>query len=424
MFQTSKLEQSFSGRRSSNKVRFLFAGAILLVLLGIGGVRFFQSDSTKVQEELIEPSPVQEQKISKEPEYNMTNYTVEPGDTFEAVMRQFGVEPSDWIAVLEASGEIYDLNNLKDDHILRIALKDNPGLARLEYEYDDENILVVERSESGFSARNEPIEYNIEVEQVGGDITSSLFETASKLGIDDGVIMEITNILAWQVDFVSDVRAGDSFEVLYEKRFRNSEYADYGNILGVRFTNQGEDYWAVYFKDKEGTRGYYDLEGNSIKKVFLKSPLQYKYISSDYTSNRFHPVLKKYLPHEAIDYSAQAGTPIAAVGDGRVTYAGWKDGGDGIFVEIRHNETYTTRYSHMQKVADVVEVGAKVKQNDVIGYVGSTGFSTGSHLQYAMLENGEAVNPLEVDLPSGDPVNPDYMDEFKLKAEEVSSKLK
>ena len=423
-FNISQRQFSPYSRKSRlRKKVFLGALVILVTILAFGSRFYYKSTFSEAKEETnkLEPTP---KVVASKPDYSLVDYAIKPGDTLETVMGQFNVKPSEWIAAADSAKDIYSLDNLKTGHMLRVALKDNPGLVRMEYEYDSNNNLIVERSADGFAARTEPIQYDIEQAKVGGEITSSLFETATKLGIPDGVIMETTNILAWQVDFVSDVREGDSFKILYEKRLRDGKYANYGNIFGVRFTNQGKDYWATYFDDQKGTSGYYDLEGNSVKKSFLKSPLQYKYISSGFSNSRLHPVLKKYLSHKAIDYSAQAGTPIAAVGDGRITYAGGIGGGAGNFIEIKHNETYTTRYSHMQNIAKGIKVDSEVKQNDIIGYVGSTGYSTGSHLQYAMLKDGEAVNPLEIDLPSGDPIKQESLNEFKLKADEVAQQLK
>lgn len=423
-FNTTQRQFSHYPQKSGlRKKVFLGFLAVLMAILALGGRLYYKSTFSEAKEEAkkSEPTP---QVAANKPDYNLVDYIIKPGDTLETVMSQFNVKPSEWVLAADSAKDIYNLDELKTGHILRVAMKNNPGLVRMEYEYDNNSNLIVERSAGGFSARTEPIQYDIEQAKVGGIINSSLFQTATELGIPDGVIMETTNILAWQVDFVSDVREGDSFKILYERRLRNGKYANYGNIFGVRFTNQGKDYWATYFDDQKGASGYYDLEGNSVKKSFLKSPLQYKYISSGFSNSRLHPVLKKYLSHKAIDYSAQAGTPIAAVGDGRITYAGWKDGGDGNFIEIKHNETYTTRYSHMQNIAKGIKVGSEVKQNDVIGYVGSTGYSTGSHLQYAMLKEGGAVNPLEIDLPSGDPIKQDSLNEFKVKADEVVSQLK
>ena len=418
----SNNENNFHQQPKKKSLSKIMIWVFIITVIIIAGFVLDRTNILRRNKEAPESEAVQQEKVLKKKEDNAINYIIKPGNTFDTIMGKYNVEPVDRIAIFEVAKDIYDLSTLKAGQSLKLTLKDNPGLIKLEYEYDDENILIVERSEEGFQSRNELIEYDIEINKASGEIASSLFETAAEQGVEDGVIMEITNILAWQVDFVSDVRTGDSFKVVYEKRYRNGEYVDYGRVLGVEFTNQGKESWAIYFEDPEGTKGYYDLEGGSTKKAFLKSPLQYKYISSGYTNSRFHPVLKRYLPHRAIDYAARAGTPIAAVGKGRVTYAGRK-GGDGVFVEIRHNKGYTTQYSHLQNIAKGIKVGTQVEQNDIIGYVGSTGYSTGPHLQYAMKKDGVAVNPLEVDQPSADPIQEVFLDDFLSTASQIKQKL-
>ncbi len=399
---------------------------VLPLLFVVGGIAWFStawSGSSDAKEDLTETASAQETEQVVESgidaNQDITEYLIQSGDTFDSVMEQLNITPSERQEILLAAEDIYDLARLKVGKAMRIAVNDDSSLSRLEYEYNSENVLIVERLSDSFTAKQEIIEYDIEIAQADGNIDSSLFAAGAEAGLTDAVIMEITDILAWQVDFVSEVKKDDSFQVIYEKRFRDGEYVDYGRILGVVFSNQGQEYWAVFYKDPEGKKAYYDLDGSSVKKAFLKSPLQYSSVSSGYTNSRFHPVLKKYLPHRAIDYAAAAGTPVAAVGGGKVTYAGLK-GGDGIYVEIKHNETFVTKYSHLQGIAEGIKVGARVDQGDVIGYVGSTGYSTGPHLQYAMAKNGQAVNPTEVDLPSGDPVAEQFKDEFLV----VANKLK
>ncbi len=402
--------------------RFTFAFS-MIVIITVAGFTFDWMDVVKGEKDISEKNLEQtEIESKKNTSPDMTEYTIEPGDTFDSIMEKFGVNQADRLLVFEVAKEIHDFSELRSGQVIRLNVQDGIGLTRLEYEYGDEDILVIERGDEGFTAINVPIEYEVKIATANGEIKSSLFGAAAEQNVPDGVIMEITDILAWQVDFVSDVRVGDSFKIVYEKRYRDGEYVDYGRVLGVVFTNQNEDSWAIFYENEDGEKGYYDLEGNSVKKAFLKSPLQYKYISSGYTNSRLHPVLKKYLPHRAIDYAARAGTPIAAVGNGRVTYAGRK-GGDGIFIEIKHNNTYITRYSHMQSIAKGIKVGTKVKQNDIIGYVGSTGYSTGPHLQYAMLKNNTPVNPLEIDLPSGDPIPEIYMNDFLSVVEKIKRQL-
>ncbi len=406
-----------NGSDKNNK-RFLILIVIVLAFVWYAFPLVRAQISKQEPQNKVTPQPVEEKK-----QFDEEEYTVKSGDTLDTILQQFNVSPAERLKVFDAAKDVYDLANLRTGQVLRIiSTATSDDMVRLEYEYDGESILIVERDGQDFVARQEAIEYDIEIARADGEITSSLFASASEAGVEDGVIMEITDILAWEVDFVSDIRVGDSFKIVYEKRFRDGEYADYGRILGVMFTNQGNDYWAIYYEDPNGNKGYYDREGNSTKKAFLKSPLQYKYISSGYTNSRLHPVLKKYLPHRAIDYAAKSGTPVAAVGSGRVTYAGRK-GGDGIFVEIKHNNSYITRYSHLRGIAKGIKVGSRVEQNDIIGYVGSTGFSTGPHLQYAMLKNNTPVNPLTIDLPSGDPVPDEFMNDFMAVVREVESQM-
>ena len=211
--------------------------------------------------------------------------------------------------------------------------------------------------------------------------------------------------LAWQIDFAADIRAGDSYKIIYEDRYRDGQYVMSGRLLAVKFVNDGETFKGFYFPGSEKTReGYYDENGQALQKVFLKSPLQYKYISSGYSLGRVNPITKKVAPHRGIDYAAPAGTPAVAVGDGTIIQAGW-NGPYGISVLVRHNETYQTRYGHFASLAKGIRVGAKVKQGQVVGYVGSTGEATGPHLHYEMHKFGSHVNPFKVEVPPGEPVN-------------------
>ncbi|MEK9185958.1 MAG: peptidoglycan DD-metalloendopeptidase family protein, partial [Patescibacteria group bacterium] len=211
-------------------------------------------------------------------------------------------------------------------------------------------------------------------------------------------------IFAWQIDFAADIQKGDSFKVFYEERYRDVQYIMPGKILAAEFTNTGKTFRGYYFAGSNGKAGYYDEEGNSLQKQFLKSPLQYKYISSGFSYSRLNPITKKVSAHRGIDYAANYGTPAVSVGDGMVIQAGW-NGPYGLSVLIRHNDTYQTRYGHFQSLARGIAVGAKVKQGQVVGYVGATGQATGPHLHYEMHKFGSYVNPFTVEIPPGEPIN-------------------
>ncbi|MFZ2523197.1 MAG: peptidoglycan DD-metalloendopeptidase family protein, partial [Minisyncoccia bacterium] len=213
------------------------------------------------------------------------------------------------------------------------------------------------------------------------------FLTAQEAGIEDKATLELANIFSSDIDFATDIKEGDSFSLVYEKRTLDGKPAGAGKVLGAKFTNEGKTYTAFLYNDK-----FYTEDGESLARQFLKSPLNYVQISSGYSYSRENPVTKQVTAHRAIDYAANTGTPVIATADGKVTTAGSK-GGLGITVELKHGN-YLTQYAHLSRIANGIKNGVSVSQGDTIGYVGSTGISTGPHLQYAMFKSGVAINPL------------------------------
>ncbi len=338
---------------------------------------------------------------------------VEPGDTASSVMASTGILAEDIKIILTASQGLYDLTKIRTGQVLHFIFAQE-ALAAVEYDIDGETKIVVEKKEGTFEAREEKIPYDIEVASVSSSITTSLFADASAVGLEDKTILELADILAWDIDFSTDIQPGDSFKVVYEKRSKDGKRAGVGNIVAARFTNQGRMYTAIGYADKNGDMSYYDENGNALTKQFLKSPVQYSYISTKYTNSRINPVTKKIDTHKAIDYAAPAGTPILASADGTVTYADWK-GGYGIDVEVQHGNSYKTLYAHLSRIAQGVVNGATVTQGQVIGYVGSTGISTGPHLHFAMYKNGTPLNPLTADLPQGQTISKEFKADFDQK---------
>ena len=234
--------------------------------------------------------------------------------------------------------------------------------------------------------------------------------------------MNLAEIFGWDIDFILDIRQGDSFQVLVEKRFRDGEPAGYGRILAAEFTNQGETFNAVLFQDGERAPDYYSLDGRSLRKAFLKAPLSFSRISSGFSMRRYHPIAKTWRAHPAIDYAAPTGTPIKTVGDGVVSQKGYTRG-NGNYVKIRHNNGYETLYLHMKGFAKGLRNGGRVKQGQVIGYVGATGLATGPHLCFRMRKHGAPVNPQKVKAPSVAPVSAENLDTFRLHAETLLAQL-
>jgi len=224
------------------------------------------------------------------------------------------------------------------------------------------------------------------------------------------------------VDFALDVREGDAFKAVVEKRYRNGEFVGYGSIPAAEFVNQGTTYQGFLFENKEGHSEYYDAKGRSLRRTFLKTPLEYARISSGFSYNRFHPIKKEWCPHPAIDYAAPVGTPVKTVGDGVVLGAG-RDNASGKFVRIRHNSVYETYYLHLSRFGKGIKKGARVRQGQVIGYVGSSGMSTGPHLDFRMKKNGKYVNPRRIIAPVSPPVPRERIEAFRITVDPLLAQL-
>lgn len=351
------------------------------------------------------------------------SFTIQAGDTFGILAEHAGLPPTTTQAILQAAEGAHSLAGITAGKPIRFIF-DATGsrLKTVEYEISTENFLRVTRGKDGWNAERLPIIYEMRQATADGNITSSLFETMVEKGYDQRLAIALSDVFAWQIDFAVDIRTGDSFRVVYEQRFRDGKYVMPGNILKATFTNAGQTYAAYHFATGTTTDGYYDAQGNSLLRMFLKSPLSYRYISSGFTGARWDPIWKKMTAHYAIDYAANYGTPAVAVGDGTIVQAGWNDG-YGISVTVRHNETYTTRYGHFSRLAKGMKAGVKVLQNQVIGYVGSTGHSTGPHLHYEMYRRGVKVNPFTVDIPAGKAVPENLRETFTVEVKRLDGLL-
>jgi murein DD-endopeptidase MepM/ murein hydrolase activator NlpD len=344
-------------------------------------------------------------------------------DTLFDLFTKNDIDPKELPDLLKASRKIYNLNRLTPGNLLELEVNtEDNAIHRFRYEIDEDEILIIEKSDNGFLARKEKLEHDIRLDIKSGVISNSLFEAVVKEGLPPEMALNLGEIFAWDIDFNVDLRKGDRFRILFEKKYRNGDFLRNGIILCAEFINQKDQFWAILFKDKDGHVDYYDLQGNSLKKKFLKSPLRYRYISSGYSKRRLHPILKIYRPHLGIDYAAPIGTPVVTAGDGKVIFAGWK-GGFGRVVKIRHNSTYTTLYGHLSRYGKRIKTNRYVKQGQVIGYVGSTGLSTGPHLDYRLIKNGSYINPLSYNPPSARPVNKRYIEDFEKLKKEMTLKL-
>ena len=256
---------------------------------------------------------------------------------------------------------------------------------------------------------------------VEGSISSSLWNVIADQGADPLLAIRISDVYAWQIDFF-DVKEGDSFQVIYNEAYIDDTTAlGIASIEGAIFTHQGKTYQAFPFT-QDSVHQFFDAEGNSLRKAFLKAPLDYYRITSRFTNARFHPILKRYRAHHGVDYAAPTGTPVKTIGDGTVIFKGWTNGG-GNTVKIKHNSVYTTSYMHLSRYAKGLQVGKHVSQGDEIAYVGSTGLSTGPHLDFRVYKNGEAINPLDMEAPPSEPIRPELRDSFEVVKQQILMEL-
>ena len=251
-----------------------------------------------------------------------------------------------------------------------------------------------------------------------GEIISTLYESMLELGETPNLVYRFTDVFAWEIDFVTDTRKTDSFYILFEKTFCDSQFVDYQNIVAAYYKGETGDYVGIYYRDPDGHEDYYNLKGESLRKSLLKSPLRFSYISSYFSKRRYHPILKVWRPHHGLDYVAPVGTPVSSIGDGTVTYKGWK-GGYGNLVEIRHKNNFKTRYGHLSRFAKGLYNGKRIKMGELIGYVGSTGLSTGPHLHFEMHRNGVPINPLRVKIPRAPSVKKKNMAEIQERSDSL-----
>ena len=238
----------------------------------------------------------------------------------------------------------------------------------------------------------------------GGTISSSFYEDASASGMPDSVIMDLAYIFGWDIDFVFDIRKGDTFSVIYETPYSKGEMVENGDILIAEFTNQNKTYVANRFIDQGGKKGYFDNNGENLQKAFLRAPLEFSYISSHFNPNRMHPVLHTIRAHNGVDYAAPRGSPVRATGSGSVEFVGVRNG-CGKEIVLKHTNDYSTRYCHLNKFESKVKKGRKIQQGQVIGYVGSTGLATGPHLHYEFKIGNKHTDPVKIKLPSAEPLS-------------------
>lgn len=405
-------------RLFSRSAKRLRAPLAILLVLFLGAIfLFYEHDAPTPADEdpqaLNLSTPGQEPSVTASPappSSRVIEGEITQGDTIAALLGEY-LSSQQLHELAAESRKVFPLSSICAGKPYKICI-DAGELDRFEYDIDADHQLVISRDGKGFEISKVPIDYTIENKLIRGTISANLFEAVSKTGEADSLAVALGDIFAWDIDFIRDLRAGDSFQVLVEKRFREGSPAGYGAILAAEFVNQGKSYRAFQFQDGNRSPAYYDASGHSLKKAFLKAPLAFSRISSGFTMRRFHPITKTWKAHPAIDYAAATGTPIMAIGDGSISKIGYTQY-NGNHIKIRHNSGVETLYLHMSKFAKGMKAGKRLSQGDVIGYVGSTGLATGPHLCFRMTRNGAPVNPSSIKSIAADPIGRNRLGEFK-----------
>jgi murein DD-endopeptidase MepM/ murein hydrolase activator NlpD len=355
-------------------------------------------------------------------ETRQLQHKIRSGDSLSTIFKKHGLSANLLHRIVHSSDTAKQLTEIRPGETLLLELDSNDNLHRLTLEHNKIRSLEITAANDSFSA----VELSREVEPrtafTSGTIESSLYIAAKNAGLSETLIMELANIFGWDIDFALEIRAGDRFTVIYQEDYLDGEKLRDGPILAAEFVNRGHSYQALRYEDETGRVDYYTPEGRSMRKAFLRAPVDFRRISSRFTQERWHPVLGVKRPHRGVDYAAKTGTPIKAAGDGKVIHRGTK-GGYGRTVVIKHGQRYTTLYGHLSRYNKKIKQGSKVKQGQIIGYVGKSGLATGPHLHYEFRVNGVHRNPLTVKLPAAEPIAKRYLPDFELKTQPLIARL-
>lgn len=330
--------------------------------------------------------------------------TVGKGDTLSNVFAKAGLPANAVHDMLAANKDAKQFTRLDVGQDVDFLIDSKGELQGLKVKRNDLETISLAKTTKGYDFKRDLVKPSVHANYAHGRIDSSLFVAGRNAGLSHDLIMSMANVLGYDIDFAQDIREGDEFDVIYESQQIKGKQVGTGSILAVRFVNRGKEYTAVRYTSKQGNTSYLRADGSSMRKAFIRTPVDFARISSRFSIGRFHPILNKIRAHKGVDYAAPIGTPIKATGDGKILEAGRK-GGYGNAVVIQHGQRYRTVYGHMSRFAKGIRSGVAVKQGQIIGYVGMTGLATGPHLHYEFQVNGQHVDPLSAKLPTADPLS-------------------
>lgn len=348
--------------------------------------------------------------------------TVRKGDTLSDILQKQRYDSNEINQALQSNSDARALYQLRPGEVLRFRVNASDQLQELRYNINPGETLCLIRRAGHFEVSKESRNLETRIIPVTGTIESSLFEDGQVAGLSDALILKLVEIFGWDIDFALDLRRGDSFSVLYEEKYWLGQKIADGQILAAEFVSQSKVFRAIAYRDASGFTAYYAPEGTSVRRAFLRTPVEFSRISSRFSSGRFHPILKSWRAHKGVDYSAPTGTPIRATATGRILSMG-VNGGYGKCVVIRHGGSYSTLYGHLSRYNASFRVGSYVEQGQIIGYVGRTGLATGPHLHYEFRVDGTHRNPLTFKFPGAAPIQAEYRQDFLQIAETRGAQL-
>ena len=397
------------------------------ILSIIGAVAFIacgrQESSTLPQEEVPLVKEVSQDSLLmgfNPDSYRCSEGKVKTGQFFSPLLVSLGMSGQEAFRLINACGSVFDVRTLRVGQSYRAYYSAEDTLEYLVYDRDRKSCIVFDCSEPYKAwVYEKPIEYNEKYADV--TINSSLWNDMIAADVSPLLILTLSDIYAWTVDFFG-LQKGDRFRVLYQEKVCDGEVIAVDTVKYAVFTHNGDDFPAIMYDQGDGGNIWWNEKGESMRKAFLKAPLKYSRISSGFSYARKHPVTRKVQPHTGVDYAAPKGTPVMTIGDGVVTSVKY-EGAGGNTVRIRHNSVYSTAYLHLSKYAKGLKVGQRVRQGDVIGYVGSTGRSTGPHLDFRVWKNGTPINPLKMDSPPAEPIKSEHKDAFAAAAADYQHQI-
>lgn len=347
----------------------------------------------------------------------VSEHEFQKGSSFYNSLRALNISSPTILDIVNSAKELFRLQDIGAGVKYSISWKDEAKTEPLAIDIRiaaDSSLSIERKAESNleWTAIKHDLPVTVQQKTFIGAVDSSLWESADLVGMDANLISALTEVFAWQVDFSREVQRGDRWRLTVEQKFVGEEFIGFGNILAAEYENASQTHTGVRYPQTGPNGSYYAPNGNSLKQLFIKSPLKFGRVTSKFSKGRFHPVLKKVRPHNGVDYGAPIGTPVMTIGRGTVVDIGPR-GGSGNMIKIAHNGTYATAYLHLKNFASGLRRGSVVEQGQVIGYVGTTGLSTGPHLHFAFYENGAYVDPLGRKFPSADPIAKNELANFK-----------